>query len=91
MKEECGEVQEVSILATMCTKLRGEDRPTMREAEMKLGNLLFKKQQVSCSTVADGSGRDETGAFLPVEIVTTESSRQYTTEEEILLSARCPR
>jgi serine/threonine protein kinase len=91
MNEECGEVQEVSILATMCTKLRGEDRPTMREVEMILGNLLFKKKQVSCNTVADGFGRDETGAFLPVEIVTTESSRQYTMEEEILLSARCPR
>ena len=33
MEEEDGEVQEVAAIAAMCTKLRGEDRPTMREVE----------------------------------------------------------
>ncbi|TVU05257.1 hypothetical protein EJB05_48415, partial [Eragrostis curvula] len=80
MEEESGEVQEVSTLATMCTKLKGEDRPTMREVEMILGNLLVKKKQVLCNTIANEYDR--------VECVTTESSRQYTMEEEVLLSAR---
>uniref|UniRef100_K3YGG2 Protein kinase domain-containing protein n=1 Tax=Setaria italica TaxID=4555 RepID=K3YGG2_SETIT len=38
--------QEVATLAAMCTKLKGEDRPTMREVEMALENLLVKKKQV---------------------------------------------
>jgi len=42
-EEEDGEVQEVAILASACTKLRGEERPTMREVEMTLENLIFKK------------------------------------------------
>ena len=50
IEEEDGEVQEVATLAAMCTKLKGEDRPTMREVEMTLENLLVKKKQVSWNT-----------------------------------------
>jgi hypothetical protein len=39
MKEADGDLQEVATLAVICTKLRGEDRPTMREVEMRLENL----------------------------------------------------
>lgn len=38
MEEEDGEVQEVDTIAAVCTKLKGEDQPTMREVEMTLEN-----------------------------------------------------
>uniref|UniRef100_A0A0A9BWP6 Uncharacterized protein n=1 Tax=Arundo donax TaxID=35708 RepID=A0A0A9BWP6_ARUDO len=44
MEEGNGKVREVAALAAMCTKLSGEDRPTMREVEMKLENLRAKKK-----------------------------------------------
>ncbi|KAK3154688.1 hypothetical protein QOZ80_2BG0193920 [Eleusine coracana subsp. coracana] len=92
MEEEDGEVQEVAILASMCTKLKGEERPTMREVEMTLENILAtKKQQVPCNTEVSIFDKDETVPYIQVESVTSESSRQYTMEEEILLSARYPR
>jgi hypothetical protein len=40
MGEEDGEIQKVATLAATCTKLKGEDRPTMREVEMALESLL---------------------------------------------------
>ena len=89
IEEEDGEVQEVATLAAMCTKLKGEDRPTMREVEMTLENLLVKKKQVSWNTTSRKYGDDETMAhWMSTEQVSTEASRQYTIEEEILLSAR---
>ncbi|TVU05255.1 hypothetical protein EJB05_48413, partial [Eragrostis curvula] len=90
IEEEEGQVlQEVGELAAMCTKLNGEDRPTMREVEMELENLLVKKKQVSCDTTT--RYENENVAYKPIERVTKESSRQYTMEEEILLSASYPR
>jgi serine/threonine protein kinase len=85
--EEDGEIQEVAALAAMCTKLKGEDRPTMREVEMTLENLLVKKKHVPCDT----SLRDEeiVARWMSNEQVSTEtSSRQYTMEEDTLLSGR---
>ncbi|KAJ1269044.1 hypothetical protein BS78_07G180100 [Paspalum vaginatum] len=70
MEEEDGEVQDVATLAAMCTKLRGEDRPTMREVETMLESVLVKKKQ---------------------DVNTNEASRQYTMEEEVLLSESYPR
>ncbi|CAL4991189.1 unnamed protein product [Urochloa decumbens] len=48
MEEEDGEIQEVATLAAFCTKLKGEDRPTMREVEMALESLVVKKRHVPC-------------------------------------------
>jgi serine/threonine protein kinase len=92
MEEEDGEAEEVATLASLCTKIRGEDRPTMREVEMTLENLLAKKQHVPC-IMAPRTNEDETLVhFMPTERITNyEASRQYTMEEEILLSASYPR
>ncbi|CAO2184155.1 unnamed protein product [Urochloa humidicola] len=91
-EEEDKEVQEVATLAAMCTKLKGEDRPTMREVEMALENLLVKKRQVACITASRRNDEDDTMAhYMPTERANNEASRQYTMEEEILLSASFPR
>ena len=92
MEEENGDLQEVATLAVMCTKLRGEDRPTMREVELRLENLLLKKKLVTCITIARRNNEDETQfQYVPIEPVTNDTSRQYTMEEEMLLSASYPR
>ncbi|CAL4986399.1 unnamed protein product [Urochloa decumbens] len=85
MEEDTGDIQEVATLAVMCTKLKGEDRPTMREVELILENLRVKTMQApSCRTP---SNRDH----APAQGVTEEVSRQYTMEEEMISSARYPR
>ncbi|CAD6264591.1 unnamed protein product [Miscanthus lutarioriparius] len=44
IKEEDGDMHKVATVAAMCTKLNSEDRPTMREVEMILENLIVKKK-----------------------------------------------
>lgn len=46
MGEEDGQIHDVAELAAMCTKLNGDDRPTMREVEMALEYLRVKKNCV---------------------------------------------
>ncbi|VAI62268.1 unnamed protein product [Triticum turgidum subsp. durum] len=92
IEEENGEVQEVATLAAMCIKLKGEERPTMSEAEMKL-EILRVNMRVALDTAA--SRRYDRGQteflYMPTEAVVVEASRQYTMEEEILSSASYPR
>ncbi|TVU05296.1 hypothetical protein EJB05_48454, partial [Eragrostis curvula] len=93
MKEEGEQVDEVAALAAKCTKLNGEDRPTMREIEMTLENLKIAKKHVYHDTT---SGREcnrgqTVTQYLSCDGVTVETSRQYSIEEEMLLSARYPR
>ncbi|OEL20201.1 Wall-associated receptor kinase 2 [Dichanthelium oligosanthes] len=84
MREDNGLIQEVAALAVMCTKLKGEDRPTMREVELILENLHVKTHAPICGTPCN---RD----YIPAQVVTQEVSRQYTIEKEIMLSATYPR
>jgi hypothetical protein len=82
----------VATLAAKCTKLRGEDRPTMREVEMKLENLIVKKKLVpSITTPRENDENEAQVKYMSMEPATNESSRQNTMEEEILLSASYPR
>jgi serine/threonine protein kinase len=91
-EEENGEVKEVATLAAMCIQLKGEDRPTMREVEMKLENLRLNNTHVAPDTASRRSDGDQIGPqYVPTGEAIVETSRQYTMEEEILLSARYPR
>ncbi|XP_066330941.1 LOW QUALITY PROTEIN: wall-associated receptor kinase 3-like [Miscanthus floridulus] len=92
MEEEDGDLQEVATLAMVCTKLRGEDRPRTREVDMTLENLLVRKKLVPCIITQRRNNEDGTQVqHMSIESVTNDSSRQYTMEEEILLSASYPR
>ena len=89
MKEEDGEIQEIATLAAKCTKLKGEDRPTMREVEMALESLLVKKRQVLYNgTPTRNEGGETIAHYMSTD---DQASRQYTMEEEMLLSASYPR
>lgn len=94
MEEEDGEAREVATLAAACIQLKGEDRPTMREVEMKLENLRVGKMHVAPRTASRRSSRDQSvpqPQHMKTEGAIVEASRQYTMEEEILISARYPR
>ncbi|CAL4979417.1 unnamed protein product [Urochloa decumbens] len=92
MEEEDGEIQEVATLAAMCTKLKGEDRPTMREVEMALESLLVKKRHVPYNgTLTRNEGDETTAHYMSTNQDIEQASRQYTMEEEMLLSASYPR
>ena len=61
MEEAEGEkVEEVAKLAAMCTKLNGEDRPTMREVEMTLENLRGVETAVSDIVVEEEASASQT-------------------------------
>ena len=91
-EEEDGEVEEVATLAAMCTKLNGQDRPTMREVEIRLENLRAKTKlapyniepsRYEVSRVA--------GHCISARGDIEEPSRQYNMEDEMLSLERYPR
>lgn len=92
MDEEYGEIQEIAALAVMCTELKGEERPTIREVEMALENLRDTKIHAPRDNAPRRrNGDHNTSHYMSVQRVTNEASRQYSMEEEMLLSARYPR
>jgi serine/threonine protein kinase len=85
MEEGGNEVKEAAILAMACVRMNRDHRPTMRQVEMILENLRVPHENVvMCDTDALGyqvfKGRN-----------TEDVSRQYSLEEEYLLSSRYPR
>uniref|UniRef100_A0A0E0K6M0 Protein kinase domain-containing protein n=1 Tax=Oryza punctata TaxID=4537 RepID=A0A0E0K6M0_ORYPU len=94
MEEGGEEVKEVAILAVACVKLKAEERPTMRQVEMTLESIqsLFLQQEVLHSMANKKSKKNYASRSYPVnEGTSMESSRQYSLEEEYLLSSRYPR
>ena len=89
-EEKDREVQEVATLASMCTKLMGEDRPTTREVEMTLQNFLVKRRQVA-NTQRSHDADNTMAHYMSTERANNQASRQYTMKENMLLSASFPR
>ncbi|KAL6644583.1 hypothetical protein ACP70R_016191 [Stipagrostis hirtigluma subsp. patula] len=82
------EAKQVAAIAAMCLRLKGEDRPTMRYVEMRLQGLHhgseiniagIEEQLTEWNGSTFQGGNDSTG--------NNRSSRRYSMEEEILLSA----
>ncbi|CAL4986288.1 unnamed protein product [Urochloa decumbens] len=93
--EEGGEeVQQVAKLAASCIKLSGEDRPTMRTVELTLARLQASKKNAEKNMVAREFDDGSIGMSCPStkeEPSAEESSRRYSMEQELLMSARYPR
>ncbi|CAO2041906.1 unnamed protein product [Urochloa humidicola] len=82
MEEGDKEVQEVAALAASCIKLSGENRPTMRQVELTLKGLQAGKDE------SEGNGKAMMNFQMMKE---AESSRRYSLEQEMLMSATYPR
>ncbi|TVU05280.1 hypothetical protein EJB05_48438, partial [Eragrostis curvula] len=93
IEEKGEEVGEVAKLAAQCTKMAQEDRPTMREVEMALENLIVTKENIHPDTTSRqiDNGDQTATHHRSFETLAAETSRQYTMEEEIMLSATYPR
>ncbi|KAJ4747491.1 Wall-associated kinase family protein [Rhynchospora pubera] len=81
------QLEEVAELAEMCLRLKGKERPTMKEVEMRLEELsMLQKRHVHPWT--EGSSAEEQG-LLQLEGGTT--TRQYSFEQELENSSSFPR
>ncbi|KAF7111073.1 hypothetical protein CFC21_111123 [Triticum aestivum] len=94
--EEGGiEVEEVAKLAVTCVKIKGEDRPTMRQVEMTLECLQTSTDHVLDGQVAEEFERGGVAIIPPstnsAERNNDDSTRQYSLEDEFMLSSRYPR
>lgn len=78
-------IEEVALLAAACVRMEGGHRPTMRQVEMTLENLRVPHEIVEMSSMDAPSCEMIDGGS------TEEVSRQYSQEEEYLLSSRYPR
>ncbi|XP_020177545.1 wall-associated receptor kinase 2 [Aegilops tauschii subsp. strangulata] len=78
-------VEEVALLAAACVRMEGGQRPTMRQVEMALENLRVPHENVVMSDMDAPSYAMIEGGRME------EVSRQYSQEEEYLLSSRYPR
>ncbi|GJN06042.1 hypothetical protein PR202_ga23727 [Eleusine coracana subsp. coracana] len=91
--EEGGKgVNKVAALASICVNLEADDRPTMRQVEMTLESIQSSSlQQVVLPDLSSISNEKQLTVKYGIVQGHNESSRQYTLEEEFLLSARYPR
>uniref|UniRef100_A0ACD5YWM6 Uncharacterized protein n=1 Tax=Avena sativa TaxID=4498 RepID=A0ACD5YWM6_AVESA len=85
VNEGSKEVEEVAMLAAACVRLQAEHRPTMRLVEMNLENIRASHVKVVTLDMNAPS------YVLTDSRNTEEVSRQYSLEEEYLLSSRYPR
>jgi hypothetical protein len=79
------DVEDVAVLAAACVRMEGDHRPTMRQVEMALEsfhvcyeNVVTYDTNAPSYAVIKGTSAEEV-------------SRQYSLEEEYLLSSRYPR
>ncbi|KAM3259851.1 hypothetical protein ACQJBY_051253 [Aegilops geniculata] len=94
--EEGGkEVQEVAAIAITCVKLKGEDRPTMRQVELTLEGLRASEEHILDKVVAKKVYNNgiEVGVQSNklVRKVNEGTTRRYSMEEEFIVSASYPR
>ncbi|CAM0885699.1 unnamed protein product [Alopecurus aequalis] len=94
--EEGGkELHEVSRVAASCIKLNAEDRPTMRQVEHTLQDILVSKKLFP-NNAEVGKIEENYISMMNCSLrremqSTQEWSRSYSMEEEITMSARYPR
>lgn len=92
-------IEHMAGLARECLNLRGQDRPSMKDVEMRLQFLRARK--VLASREDDevvirrrphpGAGRDDDGRRAVVAVAGHDGTRQYSLEQEFVSSLRIPR
>ncbi|XBI23526.1 hypothetical protein VPH35_048748 [Triticum aestivum] len=80
------DIEAIAMLAAACVRMEGDHRPTMRKVEMTLESLqLHHENAVICDMDAPSYAVVTEGTSME------KVSRQYSLEEEYLLSSRYPR
>ncbi|CAO2207176.1 unnamed protein product [Urochloa humidicola] len=87
MEEGEHELKRVAATAAMCLWLKGEDRPTMRYVEMRLQVMQGSDIYISGMEEQLGDLNVQTCQGGDSRVGDNYSSRHYSIEEEILLSA----
>ncbi|XP_044954444.1 wall-associated receptor kinase 2-like [Hordeum vulgare subsp. vulgare] len=82
MSEGGNRIDEITAIAVACVKLRGEERPTMRQVELRLEAVRSPVEFEANGGIVANS---------PLACGPGLTSRQYSMEEEYMLSARYPR
>ncbi|XP_037467494.1 wall-associated receptor kinase 3-like [Triticum dicoccoides] len=89
------EVEETVALAVACTKLRGEDRPTMRQVELTLEGLRPSKEYNILHEFGTNKLQNSGVAINSPSTIDGRSidgpTRQYSMEEELAMSSSNPR
>ncbi|XBH72276.1 hypothetical protein VPH35_099614 [Triticum aestivum] len=94
VKEGGREVEEAAALAVSCIKLRGEERPTMRQVEMALEALVAPGEHAIEDLAAKTDEEKHVALSYPSASRRSnieDPSRCYSLEEEFMFSARYPR
>ncbi|CAM0885432.1 unnamed protein product [Alopecurus aequalis] len=95
IKEGGKEVEGVAKLAVACVQFKGEDRPTMRQVELRLEGLQTSMDHVLVSPVVEIFDMDDPAMNFPSindERHNDDSiSRKTSLEEEFMLSREYPR
>ncbi|TVU05260.1 hypothetical protein EJB05_48418, partial [Eragrostis curvula] len=86
------EAKQVAAIAAMCLRLKGEDRPTMRNVEMRLQGLHCIESDIS-GTEVELTAELNSQTFQEANTRSGDNytSRQYSMEEEFMLSASLQR
>lgn len=82
MSEGGNRIYEIARIAVACIKLRGEERPTMRQVELRLEGA---------QSIEEFEASSDTAVNYPPACGAGLISRQYSMEEEYISSARYPR
>ena len=97
LKEGGTEVQQVVMLAASYKNIRGEQRPTMRQVEVTLeglqrgSNKKYKKDDTVTEEFENGSIGGNYPSWTSDGQRFEKSSRRYSFEQEMMMSARYPR
>lgn len=94
MEEGGKEVEGVAAIAAACTKLRGEDRPTMRQVELTLEGYCASKEHILDNALAKKVKKNDTAAYCSstkLKRSSEGSTIPYSMEKEFILSASYPR
>ncbi|XP_044428661.1 wall-associated receptor kinase-like 9 [Triticum aestivum] len=84
---ECLEgAKEVAALASTCLNLKGEERPTMRQAQMTLERLLLANKNIE-----EGYPDELNCTLAQIRNNNDNNSRQHSAEQELIQSASFPR
>nr|XP_019709483.2 wall-associated receptor kinase 2-like [Elaeis guineensis] len=81
------EIETVAALTELCLRLKGEERPTMREVEQKLDAMRrLGKSKHDFNVLENGGMAKDLPSKIPIKDNASGATRQYSLEKELMLS-----